>query len=215
LNDARWNGNESVQTAISRGFAWLVSHQQTDGHFDSELFGNELQSNGQNPVYATSRSLAAATATGRFDTPFVQRAAHWLVRAQHANGGWGPPRAPLDYSGAYRTLTAGAAGEVSTSRRANESSARSCSVVETAWAVSALLPFVHRDPAYPSAVVAGVNWLSAAIEADLHRQPSLVGVWPGRIWYDVRLYPLVYAAEALSRSLRAFAPPRRITTVSV
>jgi hypothetical protein len=112
-------------------------------------------------------------------------------------------------------LTTGAAGEVSSTWRANELSARSCSVVETAWAVSALLPLIEFDPAYATAAASGLNWLSAAIEADLHRQPSRVGVWPGGIWYDERLYPLLYAAEALSRSLRAFAPPRRIASVSV
>jgi hypothetical protein len=149
------------------------------------------------------------------DTPFTQRAAHWLTRAQHANGGWGPPRAPLDYSGAFRTIAPGTVRESVTSWRANEASAKFCSVEETAWAVSALLPLANRDPAYQSAVAAGLNWLASSIESDLHRQPAVVGVWPGKIWYHERLYPLVYAAEALSRTLRAFAPSRRIATASV
>jgi squalene-hopene/tetraprenyl-beta-curcumene cyclase len=197
---------ESIHTSAARGFAWLASKQNDDGSFAASAFGNERQSAGQNFVFGTARVLAACAALGRLDSTTAHRAAGWLARAQHAAGGWGPPRTPVDYSGAFRVdaLT----------RPSKEVLAKSCSVEETSWAVAALLPLTASEPVYATAVANGLNWLAAAVEKDLHRRPALVGVCLAKLWYDERLYPLVFAADALSRAVRVFAPQQPVETVT-
>jgi hypothetical protein len=142
---------------------------------------------------------------GWHDSEFARRAAAWLERAQHHGGGWGPPRAPLDYSGTYR--------DGSPSWKVNEVMAKLCSVEETSLATAALLPLADRDPNIASAATEGLGWLSSAIEHDEHRRPALVGAWRKKFWYDERLYPSLFAAGALTRALRQFAPPQPASTV--
>jgi squalene-hopene/tetraprenyl-beta-curcumene cyclase len=52
----------------------------------------------------------------------------------------------------------------------------------------------------------GLNWLANAVEQDLHRQPAVIGYYFARIWYYERLYPLAFAAGALSRAMGALTP---------
>jgi squalene cyclase len=196
-----------VRSAIARGLAWLASKQRGDGSFAASSFGNEHHPDQQSPVYGTSRVLAACAALGRLDSEMARRGAFWLARAQHAGGGWGPPRTPLDYSGTY--------GDGTISWRANETLAKFCSVEETAWAVAALLPLIHSNLDGAAAVANGLAWLAEAVENDLHRRPAVVGVWPGNFWYDDRLYPLIFAADALSRAVRQLTPQRPIPTAFV
>jgi squalene-hopene/tetraprenyl-beta-curcumene cyclase len=121
------------------------------------------------------------------------QAARWLHTAQHSSGGWGPPRAPLDYSGEDDGFRAW---------RANDALAKFCSVEETALAVQALLPFAQSSPASARAVGNGVEWLARAVEQDAHRHGAVVGFYFTRLWYHERLYPLVFADGALARALR-------------
>ena len=127
----------------------------------------------------------------------AQRAVRWLVAAQHANGGWGPPRAPVDYSGAEK--------DGLQAWRANESMARLCSVEETSLAVSALVALADSNQAISQAVSRGLTWLINAVEQDGHRRPAIIGFSPSKIWYHERLYPLAFAAGALSRAVRSVA----------
>jgi squalene-hopene/tetraprenyl-beta-curcumene cyclase len=128
------------------------------------------------------------------------RAARWLASAQHAGGGWGPPRAPLDYSSAEK--------DGFRAWRANESLAKFSSVEETALAVSALLPLATTHHAASRAVSSGLGWLAAAVEQDAHRQGAVIGFYPGRLWYHERLYPMLFAAGALSQAVRQLEPQR-------
>jgi squalene-hopene/tetraprenyl-beta-curcumene cyclase len=196
-----------IRTAIARGLAWLTAQQREDGSFTAASFGNHYHINEQNPVYGTARVLAACAALDQLDTPLAERAAGWLSRAQHVGGGWGPPRTPLDYSDSHH--------DGSRSWRTNEALAKSCSVEETAWAISALLPLLKIDPDYGPRVVNGLDWLATAVETDLHRRPAVVGVWQRKFWYDERLYPLVFAADALSRAVRDLARPQSEVTLQV
>jgi squalene-hopene/tetraprenyl-beta-curcumene cyclase len=197
---------DRVHAAAARGFGWLAARQSEDGSFAASAFGNEREPSGQNFVYGTARALDACAALGRLDSTTAQRAALWLARVQHASGGWGPPRMPLDYSGTFRVdaLT----------RPSKEVLAKSCSVEETSWAVSALLPLAASNPVAAAAVANGLHWLATAVEQDLHRRPGVVGVWLAKLWYDERLYPLVFAADALTRAVREFAPRQPVETVT-
>jgi squalene-hopene/tetraprenyl-beta-curcumene cyclase len=131
----------------------------------------------------------------------AHRAVRCLLSGQHAGGGWGPPRAPLDYSSAEK--------DGFRAWRANESLAKFSSVEETALAISALLPLATTHHAAGRAVSSGLAWLAAAVEQDAHRQGAVIGFYPGRLWYHERLYPLVFAAGALSQAVRQLEPQRQ------
>ena len=93
---ADWPGDRT------RALQYLESQQRDDGSFMPLWFGNEHQPDEQNPVIGTAQVLAACAELQRLDSNMAQRAAAWLLAAQHADGGWGPPRAPVDYSGNER-----------------------------------------------------------------------------------------------------------------
>jgi squalene-hopene/tetraprenyl-beta-curcumene cyclase len=185
---------DRIGAALDRGWQYLTSQQRADGSFVPLWFGNEHQPDKMNPVVGTAQVLVAGAMAGELQSEISQRAVRWLLSAQHAGGGWGPPRAPVDYSDTekdgFRTW------------RANEAMAKLCSVEETALATTALLPLCESVPAVANAVSSGLTWLVNAIEQDAHRRPSVIGFYPGKIWYDERMYPLVFAAGALSRAAR-------------
>jgi squalene-hopene/tetraprenyl-beta-curcumene cyclase len=186
--------DERVLRSIDLGWKYLEARQQKDGRFIPLWFGNEHQPEGQNPVAGTSQVLLACAELERVDTELAQRAARWLIGAQHANGGWGPPRTPVDYSVAEKDGTQ--------SRRSNEEMAKFCTVEETSLAISALMGLADSDAAASQAVSRGLTWLINAIEQDGHRRPSTVGFSLAKLWYHDRLYPLAFAAGALSRAVR-------------
>jgi squalene-hopene/tetraprenyl-beta-curcumene cyclase len=176
----------------------LESQQGEDGRFNPLWFGNEHQPEDQNPVYGTAQVLIACAELKRLDTEMAHRAARWLLSVQHSTGGWGPPRAPRDYSGAEK--------DGFRAWRANEAMAKLCSVEETGLAITALLPLVDSSHGASRAVSAGLTWLATAVEQDAHRRPAVIGFYPSKLWYHERLYPLVFAAGAFSRATRLLAP---------
>lgn len=196
-----WPGlNERITAAVDRGLEYLATDQREDGSFIPLWFGNEHQPEERNPVCGTARVLVMCAELDRLDTEMAHRAVRWLLSAQHAGGGWGPPRAPLDYSGVYK--------DGFRAWRANDTLAKFCSVEETALAVTALLPLAETNQACSQAVSNGLNWLVNAVEQDAHRQGAILGFYFSRLWYHERLYPLVFAAGALSRAVWQVAPQR-------
>src|SRR4029079_19341995 len=179
----RWSFiDERATRAIENGWKYLESHQQEDGSFIPLWFGNTHQANQANPVYGTAQVLLASAELGRLETNISLRATRWLLAAQHSNGGWGPPRMPVDYSDA----------ETDNSRtwRENDAMAKFCTVEESSLALSALLPLTGSDPIVGPSVSRGFNWLSSAVEQDAHRRPAIIGFSLAKLWYHERLYPL-------------------------
>jgi squalene-hopene/tetraprenyl-beta-curcumene cyclase len=192
---------KQIASAIERGVRYLESQQRDDGRFVPLWFGNEHHAKGSNPVYGTAQVLLTCAALCRLDTEMAVRAVRWLTSAQHSAGGWGPPRAPIDYSSAEK--------DGFRAWRANESLAKFASVEETALAVTALFPLAATNHGAGRAVSSGLAWLAASVEQDAHRQGAVLGVYPGKLWYHERLYPLVFAAEAFSLAVRQFEPQRQ------
>lgn len=192
---------KQIASAIERGVHYLEAQQRDDGSFVPLWFGNEHHPDATGPVYGTAQVLIACAELGRLDTEMALRAVRWLASAQHASGGWGPPRAPIDYSGAEK--------DGFRAWRANESLAKFASIEETGLAISALLPMATTHHAAGRAVPSGLAWLEAAVEQDAHRQGAVLGFYPGRLWYHERLYPLVFAAGALSQAVRQLEPQRQ------
>jgi squalene-hopene/tetraprenyl-beta-curcumene cyclase len=194
-----------IGPALERAWQFLESQQGDDGSFNPIWFGNEHQAEDKNPVMGTAQVLAACAALQRLDTDVAQLAAAWLAAAQHSDGGWGPPRAPVDYSDPEKEVGL-------RSWRENDVLAKFCSVEETSAAVSALLPMAQKSAALERNVSRGLVWLTNAVEQDAQRQPAIIGFYFSRIWYYERLYPLAFAAGALSRAVGVLAPAKATET---
>ncbi len=198
---------EWMSTAVEQGFQFLESQQREDGSFVPVWFGNEHHADAENLILGTAQVLVALADLHVLDSSVVQRAADYLVASQHAGGGWGPPRVRVDYSGGERDKN-------TRTWRENDTLAKYCSVEETAAAVSALVPLAAKSPALQKSVSRGLAWLATAVEQDRHRQPAIVGFYLGQIWYYERLYPLAFAAGALSRAVAAIAKERQEPAIS-
>ncbi len=205
VRSAHHHGTDKLHTstAIRRGFAFLKTQQREDGSFVPLRFGNLHFADERNLVYGTSRVVAACAELGMLETELAQRAARWLVGAQHVGGGWGPPRNSLEASGSFQYG--------GSSWRAKDALAQYCTVEETALAADALFPLVDMNDLFARAVEKGLAWLVDAVEQDRHRQSTPIGLHFARLWYDERLYPLLFASTALSRVVeRLLAAPRRV-----
>ena len=136
----------------------------------------------------------------------AERAAAWLLAAQHADGGWGPPRAPVDYSGQERNGNC-------RSWRENETLAK---VLQRrgngGGRERAHCRWLRRVRRLERSVSRGLAWLANAVEQDRHRQPAIVGFYFSQIWYYERLYPLAFAAGALSRAVGFSQPATQVAT---
>ena len=174
-----------IDSAIERGWRYLESQQHEDGTLCRCGSATNIIREHENPVVGTAQVLLTCADLVRLDSELALRAARWLMTAQHPNGGWGPPRAPLDYSGTDK--------DGFRAWRANDELAKYCSIEETALAVSALLPLAETSPSFSRAVANGLTWLAGAVEQDAHRQGAVIGFSFAKMWYHERLYPLVFA----------------------
>lgn len=71
------------------GLKYLTRHQRPDGSWLPLWFGNQHAPDDENPVYGTSRVLAAYRDLNLTDAPECQRGVNYLLAAQNADGGWG------------------------------------------------------------------------------------------------------------------------------
>ncbi|MBX9626807.1 MAG: hypothetical protein K2X82_23605, partial [Gemmataceae bacterium] len=179
---------------VDRGLAYLARHQRPDGSWLPLWFGNQHAPDDINPVYGTSRVLAAYRDLGLTDSPECRRGFAYLLSVQNPDGGWG-----------------GAAGCPS-------------SVEETALAVEVLVDLASggREPPEPttprgahaprSPAERGLVWLVGAVESGRFRDPSPIGFYFAKLWYFEKLYPLIFTVAALGRAFafrerRGVSPP--------
>jgi squalene-hopene/tetraprenyl-beta-curcumene cyclase len=55
------------------------------------------------------------------------------------------------------------------------------------------------------AIIRGVEFLLGSVDDGRHRVPWPIGFYFAKLWYHERLYPLIFAATALGKYLRATA----------
>ena len=164
---------ERIDGAIARAVGYLTRVQRPDGAFVPLWFGNQHAAREENPTYGTSRVLVALGA---------------LEESGAADVG-------TESSAAARWLVAvqnadggwgGDAGTPST-------------VEETSLAVTALAPWLASGFA-ADAVRRGAEWLEAAVGAAPEASP--IGFYFAKLWYYEKLYPTIFATEALERIRR-------------
>jgi squalene-hopene/tetraprenyl-beta-curcumene cyclase len=153
-------------------------------------FGNQYAPADENPVYGTSRVIAAYRMLLASYPPDIypkltlrepcQRGVNYLLSVQNEDGGWG--------------------------------GAKDCpsSVEETALAVEVLIDLAACGVASDEAqrrerhqVERGLLWLIEAVESGRFREPSPIGFYFAKLWYFEKLYPLIFTVAALGRGRKS------------
>ena len=83
---------ERIDRVLPRAMRYLARAQHPDGAWVPLWFGNEAAPHEENPTYGTARvlpALAAVAALRPEAVSLLERGRDWLLRAQHADGGWG------------------------------------------------------------------------------------------------------------------------------
>jgi squalene-hopene/tetraprenyl-beta-curcumene cyclase len=178
---------DRIDRAIASALAFLTRSQRGDGAFVPLWFGNQAEAREENPVFGTSRvlkGLGTLPARGLGDAaPIVERAASWILSAQHDDGGWG-------------------AGPAVRS-----------SIEETATAVTGLRAVrqLGDQTRVTAAIGRGLSWLEAATRGGFDFPSSPIGLYFARLWYAEELYPIIFAAGALEGAGRTYTDTDRIT----
>jgi squalene-hopene/tetraprenyl-beta-curcumene cyclase len=106
-----------------------------------------------------------------------------LVSETHQPGGAAMRRRAIDFLLAAQSSNGGWGGDRDVAP----------SIEETALAVTALDGYVHATAARNR----GLNWLVERFESGEPIEPRPVGLYFARLWYWERLYPWIFAADAL------------------
>jgi len=167
---ALWPGMAvGMEQAMARMAAYLRGQQARDGSWCPLWFGHQEAAGGRNPVIGTARVVDA------------------LVKARAA--GFGAP-------GVEEMVAAGTAWLLSRQRDDGAwGMGQAPTVEETALAVVAL---GKGEGAAQDAARRGRDWLCSQGPEGLER-PAPVGLYFALLWYHEKMYPLVWALEALGK----------------
>jgi len=176
----------SVRTAIKKALGYLRKTQQASGTWLPLWFGNQFESQQQNPVYGTAKVLISLSrfikSDGNAPESMVTKAVKWLLEVQNQDGGWGPNKSIIS------------------------------SIEETSLAVDALMCFINQLAMYPEfnckstfdieqiqfAISKGTAWLIKKIDNNAIAAAP-IGFYFARLWYYEELYPVVFALSAMKR----------------
>ena len=162
-----------MQKSISDALQYL-RRQQQNGCWLPLWFGNQWSDQQKNPVYGTARVSVYLHDALMLD--LSDKKLHRLIEMMLGNA-----RAFL----LAQQNTDGSWGAAAGVRGTME---------ETALAVAAL---VHYDRA---ACFKGLEWIESSYRKNgMHSEP--IGLYFALLWYDEKLYPLIYSVEALRRFL--------------
>ncbi len=159
--------------AIDKAHHYLATTQQADGSWLPLWFGNQAHPEQANPTYGTAKVVLA---TGD------HRGVEWLLRAQAADGGFGP------------------------------ATGLPASVEETALAVEALatatmLADQELANRIRGAVARGLGWLINTTNGGTEFPAAPIGLYFARLWYFEDLYPLSFTVAACERAVTSVRQP--------
>lgn len=164
-----------IERATKTGIEYLTQNQGTSGYWLPLWFGNQHHAYEENPIYGTSKVLLAYRDLGKAETDAAKRGFSWLAGAQNKDGGWG-----------------GGPGE---------NGSVESSVEETSLALHSLL--AAPEGQYDAICQRGAEWLVRAVADERHRECAPIGFYFAKLWYYERLYPLIFAVEALGGAVGA------------
>ena len=178
---------KKIDSAITNALDYLARAQKTNGSWIPLWFGNQFDSQQQNPVYGTAKVIMSLSRIlPRLNLKYItmlQKAIYWLLSAQNVDGSWG----------------------------ANKSIKPS--IEETALAVDALAGLLNilavtseKDyTMHPpvkqmrSQALKGAAWLVKRIENATSLTPSPIGLYFARLWYFEELYPVIFTLSAMTK----------------
>lgn len=226
-----------VCRAAVAGVQWLLDLQNRDGGIPTFCRGW-----GKLPFDRSSPDLTAHVlrawsvwsevlpeATARRVERATQRARHYLLRTQRADGSWIPLWFGNPWTadqtnpvhGTSRVLLCAGQSTDRAWRQAHERAAAwlraaqnpdggfgggsgvASSIEETALAVEALVAF---SGAATPAVARACRWLVSRTAEGTRFDERPIGLYFAKLWYSERLYPLVFTVSALERVLRQLGP---------
>jgi prenyltransferase beta subunit len=160
-----------IDRSIQRATDYLSNHQSDTGAWIPLWFGNQYTEDKTNPVYGTAKVCIYLT-----DCLAMQRPEKELIRrlTQMVNKAQDYLLREQNSDGSW----GGGKGVQGT-------------IEETSLAVSALALF-HKNEC-----LSGIEWLGK--QETLY--PAPIGLYFALLWYDEKLYPLIYYTEALRRFL--------------
>ena len=175
-----------VGEAVNRGFDYLERMQREDGSWLPLWFGNQHESDEENPIYGTGRVLLAYTELGRHEEEACVKGVRFLLSSQNDDGGWGGgPTGPSDSNSGWAS-----------------------SIEETSVALEALASVAPNSgepedaQRLESSLQRAADWLGDQVEQGRFTEPSPIGFYFAKLWYYERLYPLTFGTAALGRLLR-------------
>jgi squalene-hopene/tetraprenyl-beta-curcumene cyclase len=173
--------------AFGRAIRYLQRSQRSDGSWLPLWFGNQRAPRQENPVYGTSRVVAALAELNHDEYPaataMLTRAAAWLMDAQNTDGGWGGERT--------------SASTIEETALAVEAIARTMQ-----WSKQPACHFEIGMDEINHSLTRGVNWLIDAIHRGEDLHPSPIGLYFASLWYSQSLYPIIFTVAALGQAKR-------------
>jgi squalene-hopene/tetraprenyl-beta-curcumene cyclase len=183
----------TLEWRANHGWVYLLLQPRKLPYYWSPLwFGNQERKDEENPIYGSAKVLFALHEE---PDPSMKRklrsAVGWICQNANQDGGWGGDR------------------------RSDGLAVRS-SIEETSLAIEALVmatvsgSFIHdrEQQSIRQTISYGLAWLITQVELDRHRQPAPIGFYFAKLWYYERLYPLIFAASALTKAAAAVADGR-------
>ena len=164
----------SVKLSIARAFGYLWKAQDDDGSWVPLWFGNQFTADQKNPVYGTAKVsiyLKDTLICNCLDAQMQNRIRHILSRSQK----FLLKQQNEDGSWGGQLAIRG-------------------TIEESALAIAAL----HEED--QEAIQRGFKWLDDEIITNGFRSGP-IGLYFAMLWYDEKLYPLIYYIEALRRNL--------------
>ncbi len=162
-----------IEKAFWRGVRFLFKTIRSDGSWLPLWFGNQWNTNDENPVYGTARVVTALSQIAQ--SIELEWGVRWLTKAQKPDGSWSG--SPSGQAAIEETALA---------------------VEALAESLNVLVNEVFRVAALPGSE-RGTHWLLSRVESGEWTQPSPIGFYFAKLWYYEKLYPMIFTAAALNR----------------